>query len=146
MNSEDTPEGTASRTATGNGATTGTGAAVGVSNSSAKDEETANGGAETGEDGGATGFSVAGTVYWNGTQERAVGALVNAMSSDGTLAPLPPVQSDDDGDFAFSGVAPGNWTFVAFHPDIQTRQDGRVRSKTKRSTRPGSTCDSTYTA
>lgn len=65
-------------------------------------------------------YPVAGTVYWYGTQERAIRAVVHATSSNDTITLA---QTDDDGNFAFPTLQAGTWTFVAFHPE----QDGRPR-------------------
>lgn len=57
---------------------------------------------------------VSGTVYWYGSDERVVGALVRATSDTGANEVA---ICDDDGDFRFSWLEPRKWTFVAMHDD-----------------------------
>lgn len=58
--------------------------------------------------------SVSGTVLRYGSAERIVSAIVKAIASDGTITQT---VTDDDGDFIFTNLNPGKWSFVALHED-----------------------------
>lgn len=58
-------------------------------------------------------MKVTGVVYRSGSKERMVGATVKATGKGGPRFAV----SNDDGDFTFDNLDPGQWTFVALQED-----------------------------